>query len=400
MKKVLFLTYYFPPRNRISSLRAAAFSKYLPDNGWEPVVICEDWTSDQENFDAGMLRGLENITVHRLPTSRPRGFYRFFVRNIAPYILTEKNPYHWTKLASKVAHQLCQNNSFDAILATYDPLGTLSLAASLSKTYQIPWIADLRDTCFCNTGMGARHKRKQNAKHEKRLCLKANQVVAIGGVMAKELEKELNRDVSVITNGFDPEVFPTTDPVAEERFIILFAGRIHPKRTTPVPLFTAIESAIIKGRIPEDRIHVRLLGPTSKSVSGFALDQFKRVSYSLEQRIAHKDALLQQMQSSALLLLTYPDEPGILTGKLFDYLGAGRPILAIPDDRGSISQLLSETGAGISVTTCTEIENLLVEWFQLWEKDKAFNLQRNDLAIRSYSRKEQAKQMAALLNSL
>ena len=90
MKKVLFLTYYFPPRNRISSLRAAAFSKYLPDNGWEPVVICEDWTSDLENFDAEMLQGLEKIKVHRLPTSRPRGLCRFFVRNITPYIQTEK----------------------------------------------------------------------------------------------------------------------------------------------------------------------------------------------------------------------------------------------------------------------------------------------------------------------
>lgn len=399
MKKVLLLTQSFPPRNRISSLRAAAFSKYLPDNGWEPIVICEDWTSDQEDFDAGMLQGLENIQVHRLPSSRPRGLYRFFVRNIAPYILTEKNPYHWTTLASKVAHQLCRDSSFDAILATYDPLGTLSLAASLSKTYQIPWVADLRDTCLWME-MGSTHKRKQNAKHEKRLCLKADQVVAISDVMARELEKELNREVSVITNGFDPGIFPAADQIAEEQFTILFAGRMHPKRVTPVPLFKAIESAIIKGRIPEDRIHVRLLGPTPKSVADFSLGQFKRVSYSLEQRIAHKEALLQQMQSSALLLLTYPDEPGILTGKLFDYLGAGRPILAIPDDRVSISRLLSETGAGASVTTTTEIEDLLVEWFQLWEKDKAFNLPRNDLAIRSYSRKEQAKQMAELLDSL
>ena len=99
MKKVLFLTYSFSPWNRIASLRATAFSKYFPDNGWEPIVICEDWTSDLENFDTEMLQGLENITVHRLSTLRPLPFLCAQYYSIHS---NRKNLYHWIKLASEV----------------------------------------------------------------------------------------------------------------------------------------------------------------------------------------------------------------------------------------------------------------------------------------------------------
>jgi glycosyltransferase involved in cell wall biosynthesis len=398
MKKVLFLSYYFPPRNRIASFRSAAIAKYLPRYGWKPTILCEDWMNGSPDYDPEMLQGLEDTEVHRLPTSRPRGLFRFYVRNLAPFLTPEKTPYHWSRLATKAANILCQNCSFDAILATYDPLATLTLAARLSNTYKIPWIADLRDSWQVQK-IGPLHKRLQIARHEKRLCLKADQIVTVSNRMAQELKNKLNRDVFVITNGFDPELFPETQQVSKDTFTILYAGSFNISRS-PIPLFKAIESSINNGRISANCIHIRFLGATRQSIACFNLEQFPMVSYSIEPRIPHKIALKEQMQSSALLVLTHPDEPGVLTGKVFDYLGARRPILAIPDDRDSISRLLTVTGAGISVSTPSKIENLLVEWYQKWLLDKAFNLPRNENVIGCFTRQEQTRKLAKLLDLL
>jgi hypothetical protein len=217
--------------------------------------------------------------------------------------------------------------------------------------------------------------------------------------MAQELKNKLSRDVSVITNGFDPELFPEAQQVTKDKFTILYAGSVSIRRS-PIPLFKAIESSINNGFIAGNCIHIRFLGATLQSIACFNLKQFPMVSYSIEPRIPHKIALKEQMQSSVLLVLTHPDEPGVLTGKVFDYLGARRPILAIPDDRDSISRLLTVTGAGVSVSTPSEIENLLVEWHQKWLLDKTFNLPRNENAIGCFTRQEQTRKLAKLIDLL
>ena len=90
MKKVLFLSYYFPPRNRISSYRVGGFCQHLIKFDWEPTVICEDWPVGAPDYDESLLDGIENLDVHRITSYGPKGIFRFLVRNVYPWIMPEK----------------------------------------------------------------------------------------------------------------------------------------------------------------------------------------------------------------------------------------------------------------------------------------------------------------------
>ena len=138
MKKVLFLSFYFPPRNRISSYRSSGFCRHLRKFNWKPTVICEDWPIGAPDYDESLLDGLENLDVHRIMSYGPRGFSRFLIRNLYPWILPEKTPFNWWKLAHKKAYELCATGDFDVIVASHGPLSTLSSASEISQYFKIP----------------------------------------------------------------------------------------------------------------------------------------------------------------------------------------------------------------------------------------------------------------------
>jgi len=104
-----------------------------------------------------------------------------------------------------------------------------------------------------------------------------------------------------------------------------------------------------------------------------------------------------QRAAAALVSFTHPNTSGTLTGKIFDYLAAGRPIIAIPEDHGAISDLLRATGAGVSLSDPETIAQTLTKWYASWKRDPNFTLFANTDAIAKYSRKEQAKKLGVLL---
>ena len=99
MNKVLFLSFYFPLRNRISSYRSSDFCRHLKKFNWKPTVICEDWPIGAPDYDESLLDGLENLDVHRIMSYGPRGFSRFLIRNLYPWILPEKKPFQLVEVS-------------------------------------------------------------------------------------------------------------------------------------------------------------------------------------------------------------------------------------------------------------------------------------------------------------
>jgi glycosyltransferase involved in cell wall biosynthesis len=398
MKKVLFLAYDFPPRNRIASLRSSSFAKYLPTNGWQPQVITEHTEQgvNGHDFDPHMLKGNEETKIYSLATHRLHGPYRFFVRKIAPFFFTSYTPYNWWRKALNLGTKLCSEEKFDAILATCEPIAALSVAHKLSVRFQIPWIADLRDS-WQFQHIGSPRKRRRLAIQELRLCKLSSKVVTVSEGLQSALSNSLERRVELITNGFDPELYPKMVEPEQSVFRILYTGSLNNNRD-PEPLFCAIENCLKMGVIEPDKIQVEFLGVTPKMVSKCRLSSYIGVPLVVNPRVSHYDALLRQMKSAILLVLSHPEEPGVLTGKIFDYLGSGRPILSVPDDKGAISDLLSKTGAGFASGSPDEIGDRIITWYNAWKTNKNFTLKRNDMIINMYTRQRQAKQLADLLD--
>ena len=206
--------------------------------------------------------------------------------------------------------------------------------------------------------------------------------------------------MSVIHNGFDPGLIPEPRPAPAPRFTLLHAGSLVARHRDPRPVFRALELCLARQQIPGDQVEIQFLGANPEQMAKVLSEAATSLPVRVLPRVPHRAALAAQMSASVLLLLAHAAEPGVMTGKVFDYLAAGRPILAVPDDGETTSNLLRQTGAGVALTEVEAIARQLAEWYAAWKLDRAFNLQRDDVAIAKYSRREQSKQLAALLDEL
>lgn len=394
--------YYFAPRNHIASLRAGCFAKFLPENGWLPTVVCNYWGPEQKDYNPGIIGELdEHIAIHRIKAVKPHGIVRRFVsRKLRPYISPGRCPHEWWHQAGQRASDLIRRERYDAIWATSDPLVPLEVAASVAAKADIPLVADIRDS-FNAQQFGAWYKRPFNARSERRLCRSARAVVTVSTGLANALERCLKKPVTVIPNGFDPTLLPSCPPpVDAERFTLLYSGNINPKEQNPEPLFEALALCSRQGRIESNRVKVVFLGSRLEDLKRCVKKQYLDAFAEVLPSVAHNEVLNFHKRSAALLSFTHPGTRGIPTTKIFDYLASGRPILAVPDDRGDVSEILKATGAGVSRSGAGAIADTLAAWYASWLADRQFRLNCNEGAIAEYSRRKHTRQLASLLDSL
>ena len=400
MKRVLLIAFYFPPRNNIACYRSGCFAKFLPQNGWMPTVVCQDWPIDHPDSDADFVGALpEEVRVHRIPAPPERGFWeRVWMRKVAPYFWPHRAPILWWRQARQQIEALQREIHFDAIWATSDPLTPLALASEASRASGIPWAADIRD-CLNVQHIGSWYKRSFFRREERRLCRQADRVVTVSDGLAQALHRITGNPISVIPNGFDLSLLPAEPQPPTRLFTILYAGTLVLGRQDPRPVFRALELCLERGHIPRSEVELLFLGTRPESVKQVLSGFSEQLPVRVLPRMKHRQALALQSQAS-ILLLAHASEQGVMTGKVFDYLAAGRPILAVPDDRETTSALLRSTSSGVALTEVESIAALLVEWYGCWKANPAFKLERNEKEVSRYSRTVQARQLAALLSDM
>jgi glycosyltransferase involved in cell wall biosynthesis len=423
LKNVLLLAFYFPPRNHIASYRSGCFAKFLPENGWLPTVICEDWPADRADYDPHFVGVIPpEVEIHRVPRPPLSGFYEQFVlRKIAPYIWPQRAPIRWWQRARGVALELTRQKRFDAIWATSDPLTPLALAAELAEKTGLPWVADIRDS-FNVQRFGSWYKRPFFARQERRLSAKADHVVAVSEGLASGLGRLIGKEVTVINNGFDETLLPASRPAPTPLFTLVYAGNLFLPRRDPSALgravercaqtvdstqqrgvqllLRAVELCVQRNLIPLAQIEIQFYGTDASLLERAYPGAQTRLPVKVLPRIPHQEILAVQMASSVLLLVSLPSQKGVLTGKVFDYLAAGRPILAAPDDQGEIAALLRRTGAGVALSEVEEIILQLTDWYAAWKTGRPLTTGRNETEIARYSRRVQAQRLAGILNEI
>ena len=385
----------------MASYRAGCFAKYLPENGWQPTVLCQDWPKGSPDYDPEFVGALpSSVEVIRVPIPKLAGFSdRVVLRKIMPYFWAHRVPIPWWQRARRELLVQLKRTRFDATWGTSDPMSPLALAEEAAARIPCRWVADLRDS-FNVQRFGSWYKRPFFAAQERRLCRRADAVTTVSNGLAEVIQQRTGRPVQVIHNGFDPELF--TGAVAPEKrvFRIVYAGKLVWPMQNPQPLLQALDLCLSSGRIPRAELELAFYGSDldrfAKAVPGL-LDRLPVRSCP---RVPHEQIIQVLKSSAVLLLLSHPHEKGVLTGKLFDYLATGRPILAVPDDRGDVSALLHRTGAGLSLSQAPAIADQLAAWYQAWKAGAPLLTTRNEPEIARYSRREQTKTLAALLETL
>lgn len=423
LKRVLIITYYFPPRAGVASIRLKGLAKYLPHFGWEVVVLTASLPREPDkSFRVVQTQYPGDVSAvfkRRLGLQPDKGFqeqigiplemregkFSFTKRAVVKlkgiFAYPDEQKY-WYKYAVEKGRELLQKSRFDAVISSSGPVTTHLIAKTLKKEHSFVWIADMRDLWTQGHYYPYGFLRKL---FEKRLEIEtlsfADALVTVSSPLAEKLRTlHKGKPVFVITNGFDPDEIwevPLT-----KKFTITYTGQIYEGKQDPELLFKALKELIEEGALDSRDVEVRFFGPKKlwlqRSIEEFNLEGVVKQFGVVPREIA----LQKQRESQILLLLNWLDtkEAGIYTGKIFEYLAAQRPILAVGGEKNMLSELLEETKAGTHAPNTLALKKELIEFYKEYRRKGKVSYKGIKDEVEKYSHYEMAKKFSEILEQL
>lgn len=417
--KVLIITYYWPPAGGSGVQRWLKFVKYLQDFGIEPIV----YTVDNANYpkeDISLFSEIpKNITVLKNPIFEPtdvffwkqkglkkddvsnsinNGFMSFIRGN---FFIPDPKIF-WVNSSVKFLQKYLNENSVDCIISTGPPHSMHLIAKQLKKKNNIKWIADFRDPWtdlyYNNVFKQLSFAKKKNKELEKSVLENADCILTVSNSLKNDFAK-IAKKVEVITNGFDKEVLKDESVILDSKFTISYIGLL-PKQSNPTVFFNVIQQLCESNSTFKNDVKLLFVGDISNEVK-LAVQQ-NNLSEITEYKdyVSHKEAIAYQKKSQVLLLLipNVQNSAGILTGKLFEYLTAKRPILALGPEKGDLNDILTHTNAGVVINHSNEAQ-LLTEIIRLYQQYKNGTLTVKSRNIEQYHRKNLTEKLAVIIKN-
>jgi glycosyltransferase involved in cell wall biosynthesis len=378
MKKVLIITYYWPPGGGAGVQRWLKFVKYLPEFGWTPVVYTAE-NPETPAIDESLMKDVpDGLEVHRQPIWEPLDAYRkftgrkagekfgagFLSESAAPkardrfalwvrgnlFIPDAKR--FWIAPSIRYLTAYLKENPVDLIVSSGPPHSLHLIALKLKQRFGLQWVADFRDPWteidfYQALQLSPMADRRHN-RLEQKVLDKADLVVSVGQNMMEAFAAKTRTPQVVITNGFDAADFPEVDETVEnEQFILLHLGSVNRDRNHPV-LWEALKNLLERDADFADKLRFRLIGKldhsVQESIKEYGLEQWvETIDY-----VPHSEVFNHLKQASVLYLPlnNTPNAKGILTGKVFEYFAARRQVLALGPPDGDLGNILKATHTG------------------------------------------------------
>ena len=441
MKRVLIITYYWPPSGGSGVQRWLKMSKYLPENGWQPVI----YTAEDAEYpveDASLEQDVApEAEIIRRPIVEPYTFYKKFLgmkkgekvkagfinegakksgwkENLSVWLrgnfFIPDARCWWVRPSVRYLKKYLKEHPVDAIISTGPPHSMHLIAKKLHKKYNIPWIADFRDPWtdidFYKDLKLTRCADRKHHRLEHQVLTEATKVVTVGWNCARGLENHGAKDVVVITNGYDID----TLIVETQNFVSLREHQTLPftmshigiigENRNPEMFWQSIADIVetFPETSPNPSIKIRLIGQIDNSV----IESIKRNKIEkyveIIPYIPHDQVIAEQQKTDVLLLFVNntPNAKGILTGKIFEYMASGRPILCIGPEDGDSARILNETKTGLTVDF-NDKEKMKSVILDLMTKHNDNQLITNNItAVEKYSRRNLTKEYVRLLNDI
>ncbi len=428
-KKLLILTYYWPPAGGAGVQRWLKFVKYLVDFGYEIHVYTAE-NPEAPAFDNSLLEDIPSgITVIKKPIWEPFEFYKKITRrkgNFNAGFLTEDHR-NKSSLADKISLFIRANffipdakmfwinpsvrflkkyivqEKIDVVISSGPPHSLHIIASKLKKQLKINWLADFRDPWtnidFYKELPVSKPVHLYHKYLEKKVLRQADRVVVVGETMKSEfLEISPTSRIDVITNGFDIE--PSASKNLDGDFTILHVGSINADRSHE-SFYKTLRELCHSNQEFAARLKLKFIGKTD-----YKARQFIK-KYELESLTQFIDYLpyneIAAIQSSARILYLPVNNSlnakGILTGKFFEYLAALRPILAQGPVNGDIAKILEQTQAGVIVDfeDLDGMKTAINKEFNGYLENSVASLSQN---VDSFSRKNLTRQLHEILESM
>lgn len=411
MKKVLIICDLFPPA---FGPRMGYLCKYLKNYGWEPVVL----TEMVEDKTFAFLTKESEVTYINYYTAK-----NSFIRKLqwAGTLLLDLFFGYKDARMYREARKLIKKNKFDLVLCSSFRTFPLPAAQRIAHAYKLPLVVDLRDIIEQFTGEEFMSHRlptifglnklyvsifKWKNLRERNQVLKAADYVTTVSPWHVDTLKQYNSQVTLIYNGFDPELF-YPEQRKTDKFIITYTGRLmSTAMRDPGLLLEALKILSTKNIINDKVCRVCwYVDPASQKLITAEADKAGVLSFmDFKEYVQATDIPSVLNNSSVLLLLANRSEKngpkGIMTTKFFESLAVEKPILCVRSDESYLESALRESKAGVAARRVEEACRFLENYFEEWKEKGYTTLQTDKNVLKMYSRKEQAKQFADIFETV
>lgn len=419
--RVLIISYYFPPNPAVGGVRALGLAKYLPQFGYEPLVLTPVFPGRK----AGQVEVIEtedrDVLSHykaKLRLDPKRSLHDQWglsqgskpsaiplhtrVLNFAASCISYPDPRKgWLPFALEAVRKLQAGPRVGAILSSAPPICCAMLGARAKAILGCPWIADFRDLWVDNLASTTSPLvRRMQRRLEKKTLAAADVLVTVSEPWANRLrQSHPAKRVITVANGFDPADFAGPRPPLTPFFSLTYTGQLYQGKRDPSQLLAVLQQLFREGLLDRRRVRVRFYGPQEAWLAAIVENYGLQDVVEIGGKVARSEAQLRQCESQVLLQLGWadPQETGQHTGKLFEYLGARRPILAVGGVRGVMTDLLDETGAGLHALSEAELRRFLLDAYREFESQGCVAYRGQAAAVDRYTHIEMARRMAAIL---
>jgi len=427
-KKILIITYYWPPAGGPGVQRWLKFAKYLPEFGWKPIIytpenpsyplldeslmkdvpddleivrtkiwepyqLAEKLNKSNKKFKAGQFDVGNNQSWKSKLSIWVRG--NFFIPDARVF---------WVNPSTQFLEQYLKINNIETIVTSGPPHSMHLIGLNLKRKFpNLKWIADFRDpwteiSYYKHLKLTNRSDKKHR-QLESQVFKNADITLATSYTDAENFRKS-GANAFCITNGFDetdsnPQTLqPSNSPT---QFILSYIGVLEQLRN-PENLWKALDNLVKTNSDFAENFNLKFVGRIDDKIlevieKSSLKDHIQNLGY-----LSHDKAVDEMAKSSLLLITNFPNDSskGIIPGKIFEYLATGKQIISFGPNEADVAKILDETKAGkhFGYNDSREIENFILEKFELWKNG---NLLENTQNIEQFSRKNLTKQLSEIL---
>ena len=430
MKKVLIVTYYWPPAGGPGVQRFVKFAKYLPTFNWEPVILTTQ-DGSYHAMDSSLDKDLpDHVKVFRVRSWEPHALYNRLkgkkskeVEEMMGNLKSSKNVRYelisnwiranlfvpdarrgWNIQAKRRAHQLVKAEQIDAVVTTGPPHSTHLIGLSLKRRLGLPWIADFRDP-WTSIMYNQLLKRTKWAEQwdkglEHKVLKYCDALSVVGEGMQAEFSTGHNQ-VEILYNGFDDADFIGDTPRRMSKFQMSYVGNFKVLQNYP-PFWNALGKALQTNKISTDQFEFNFVGNVNEHAQKSIMES-EIAPYVVYSGYKNHDQAVEIMKQSDLLFFInsqIPDNYKYISGKIFEYLATQNPILAIGPKNGNVDNILKRCQyPGIfDYEELDQIVNFFLDIYRSWSTSEKEIRWGDREKIHQFTRKFQTKKLVDLLN--
>jgi glycosyltransferase involved in cell wall biosynthesis len=427
-KKILIITYYWPPAGGPGVQRWLKFAKYLPEFGWNPVIytpenpsyplldesllkdvpqnleivktkiwepyqLAEKLNKSNKKFKAGQFDVGKNQSWKSRLSIWVRG--NFFIPDARVF---------WVKPSIKFLEQYLKENKIDVVVTSGPPHSLHMIGLGLKKKFPaLKWIADFRDPWTeISYYKHLKLTKSSDRKHrqlESAVFKNADITLATSYTDAENFRKA-EANAVCITNGFDESDSAPINVAGEKKettFTLSYIGVLEQLRN-PENLWKVLDELVKENKEFADHFTLKFAGRVDDKILQ-SIENSSLKNHILNLGYISHDKAVEEMTNSNLLLITnFPNESsqGIIPGKIFEYLATGKQIISFGPDEADVSRILAETGAGkhFGYEDSKAVKDFIIEKYELWKKG---DLLENTQNIEQFSRRNLTKKLAEIL---